>query len=123
MLGDQHGNVVHLGERDCSLQRRHQKVFEEPPPPGLTAEERAHIGEVTRAACQRLGYFSAGTVEYLYENGEFSYWKMNTRLQVEHPITEFITSIDLVRAQIAVAAGNTLPFTQAIQVAVSGSFH
>ena len=113
VLGDQHGNVVHLGERDCSLQRRHQKVFEEAPSPGLSEEERTRIGEVTRAACQRLGYFSAGTVEYLYENGEFFFIEMNTRLQVEHPITEFITSIDLVRAQIAVAAGIALPFTQA----------
>ena len=112
VLGDQHGNVVHLGERDCSLQRRHQKVFEEAPSPGLTAQEREHIGEVTRAACQKLGYFSAGTVEYLYENGEFFFIEMNTRLQVEHPITEFITSIDLVRAQIAVAAGVPLPYTQ-----------
>lgn len=112
ILGDMHGNVVHLGERDCSLQRRHQKVFEEAPSPGLTPEEQAHIGEVTRAACQRLGYFSAGTVEYLYENGEFFFIEMNTRLQVEHPITEFITSIDLVRAQIAVAAGLPLPFSQ-----------
>ena len=112
VLGDQHGNVVHLGERDCSLQRRHQKVFEEAPSPGLTVEEREHIGEVTRLACQKLGYFSAGTVEYLYENGEFFFIEMNTRLQVEHPITEFITSIDLVRAQIAVAAGIPLPFSQ-----------
>ena len=112
ILGDKHGKVVHLGERDCSLQRRHQKVFEEAPSPGLTPEERQHIGDVTRAACERLGYFSAGTVEYLYENGEFFFIEMNTRLQVEHPITEFITSIDLVRAQIAVAAGQPLPFSQ-----------
>lgn len=112
VLGDMHGNVVHLGERDCSLQRRHQKVFEEAPSPGLTEEERTRIGEVTRAACEKLGYFSAGTVEYLYENGEFFFIEMNTRLQVEHPITEFITSIDLVRAQIAVAAGLPLPFGQ-----------
>ena len=112
VLGDKHGKVVHLGERDCSLQRRHQKVFEEAPSPGLSVEERQHIGDVTRAACERLGYFSAGTVEYLYENGEFFFIEMNTRLQVEHPITEFITSIDLVRAQIAVAAGQPLPFSQ-----------
>lgn len=112
VLGDKHGNVVHLGERDCSLQRRHQKVFEEAPSPGLTTEEREYIGEVTRAACEKLGYFSAGTVEYLYENGEFFFIEMNTRLQVEHPITEFITTIDLVRAQIAVAAGLPLPFAQ-----------
>lgn len=112
ILGDTQGHVVHLGERDCSLQRRHQKVFEEAPSPGLSAEEQAHIGEVTRAACQRLGYYSAGTVEYLYENGDFFFIEMNTRLQVEHPITEFITLIDLVRAQIAVAAGAPLPFDQ-----------
>ncbi len=112
VLGDKHGKVVHLGERDCSLQRRHQKVFEEAPSPGLSAEERQHIGDVTRTACERLGYFSAGTVEYLYEGGEFFFIEMNTRLQVEHPITEFITSIDLVRAQIAVAAGQPLPFSQ-----------
>ena len=112
ILGDQQGNVVHLGERDCSLQRRHQKVFEEAPSPGLTVSEREHIGEVTRAACEKLGYFSAGTIEYLYEDGEFFFIEMNTRLQVEHPITEFITSIDLVRAQIAVAAGEPLSFKQ-----------
>ncbi|MGB0785590.1 MAG: acetyl-CoA carboxylase biotin carboxylase subunit [Alphaproteobacteria bacterium] len=112
ILGDQQGNVVHLGERDCSLQRRHQKVFEEAPSPGLTVTEREHIGEVTRAACEKLGYFSAGTIEYLYEDGEFFFIEMNTRLQVEHPITEFITSIDLVRAQIAVAAGEPLSFKQ-----------
>lgn len=112
ILGDQQGNVVHLGERDCSLQRRHQKVFEEAPSPGLTVTEREYIGEVTRAACEKLGYFSAGTIEYLYEDGEFFFIEMNTRLQVEHPITEFITSIDLVRAQIAVAAGEPLSFKQ-----------
>ena len=112
ILGDTQGNVVHLGERDCSLQRRHQKVFEEAPSPGLTPKEQAHIGEVTRKACQHLGYFSVGTVEYLYEAGQFFFIEMNTRLQVEHPVTEFITSIDLVRAQIAVAAGLPLPFTQ-----------
>lgn len=112
VLGDKQGNVVHLGERDCSLQRRHQKVFEEAPSPGLTTQEQAHIGEVTRTACARLGYYSVGTVEYLYENGQFFFIEMNTRLQVEHPITEFITSIDLVRAQIAVAAGLPLAFTQ-----------
>ena len=112
VLGDTHGKVVHLGERDCSLQRRHQKVFEEAPSPGLTPEEQAYIGRVSAEACARLGYYSAGTVEYLYENGEFFFIEMNTRLQVEHPITEFITSIDLVRAQIAVAAGAPLPFDQ-----------
>ena len=112
ILGDKQGNVIHLGERDCSLQRRHQKVFEESPSPGLSEKEQQHIGELTRAACARLGYFSAGTVEYLYENGQFFFIEMNTRLQVEHPVTEFITLIDLVRAQIAIAAGSPLTFSQ-----------
>lgn len=112
IAADSHGNVVHLGERDCSLQRRNQKVLEEAPSPILSAEERAKIGETTRKAIQGLGYLGVGTVEYLYENGEFFFIEMNTRLQVEHPVTEQITGIDLVREQISIAAGNSLSFTQ-----------
>ena len=112
ILADQHGNVVHLGERDCSLQRRHQKILEEAPSPALTPEMRAEIGTITRDAVAALGYRGVGTVEYLYENGEFFFIEMNTRLQVEHPVTEAITRIDLVREQIRVANGEELGFTQ-----------
>jgi acetyl-CoA carboxylase biotin carboxylase subunit len=112
VLADTHGNVVHLGERDCSLQRRNQKVLEEAPSPALTAKERADIGDVTAKAIKAIGYRGAGTVEYLYENGEFFFIEMNTRLQVEHPVTEEITGIDLVREQIRVAAGLPLNYTQ-----------
>lgn len=112
ILADQHGNVVHLGERDCSLQRRHQKILEEAPSPALTPEMRAKIGTITRDAVAALGYRGVGTVEYLYENGEFFFIEMNTRLQVEHPVTEAITRIDLVREQIRVANGEELGFTQ-----------
>ncbi|MEQ8934398.1 MAG: acetyl-CoA carboxylase biotin carboxylase subunit, partial [Amphiplicatus sp.] len=107
-----HGNVVQLGERDCSLQRRHQKVLEEALSPALTQKEREKIGEVTRKAIAKLGYLGVGTIEYLYENGEFYFIEMNTRLQVEHPITEQVTRIDLVREQINIAAGAKLSFTQ-----------
>ena len=112
ILADGHGNVVHLGERDCSLQRRHQKVLEEAPSPALNAQQRADIGAVTVEAIKKLGYRSAGTVEYLFENGKFYFIEMNTRLQVEHPITEAITGVDLVREMIRVAQGNRLSFTQ-----------
>ncbi|NNU15039.1 acetyl-CoA carboxylase biotin carboxylase subunit [Parvularcula sp. ZS-1/3] len=112
IAADSHGNVVHLGERDCSLQRRNQKVLEEAPSPVLTPEQRAQIGETTRKAIEGLGYLGVGTVEYLYENGEFFFIEMNTRLQVEHPVTEHVTGIDLVREQISIAAGNPLSFKQ-----------
>jgi len=112
VMGDKHGNAVHLGERDCSLQRRHQKVVEEAPSPVISAEKRAEIGEVCAAAMRKLGYVGAGTIEFLYEDGEFYFIEMNTRIQVEHPITEAVTGIDLVREQIRVAAGYELSFTQ-----------
>jgi acetyl-CoA carboxylase biotin carboxylase subunit len=112
IMADGQGNVVHLGERDCSLQRRHQKLLEETPSPALNAEARDRIGRLTAEAIGRLGYQSAGTVEYLYEDGEFYFIEMNTRLQVEHPITEAITGIDLVREQIRIAAGLPMSFRQ-----------
>ncbi len=112
IIADAHGNVVQLGERDCSLQRRHQKVLEEALSPALTARERASIGEIARAAIQKLGYLGVGTIEFLYENGGFYFIEMNTRLQVEHPITEKVTRIDIVREQIRIAAGAKLSFLQ-----------
>ncbi|MBL6432595.1 MAG: acetyl-CoA carboxylase biotin carboxylase subunit, partial [Alphaproteobacteria bacterium] len=112
VLGDGKGNAVHLGERDCSLQRRHQKVWEEALSPALNADQREQIGETVAAAMRKLGYSGAGTVEFLYENGEFYFIEMNTRLQVEHPVTEMITGIDIVHEQIRVAAGASLSFSQ-----------
>lgn len=112
LLGDKHGNVVHFGERDCSIQRRHQKVVEEAPSPALNAEERAHVGKLAARTAKLLGYRGLGTIEFLYENGKFYFMEMNTRLQIEHPITEMITGFDLVREQIRVASGAPLSIKQ-----------
>jgi acetyl-CoA carboxylase, biotin carboxylase subunit len=112
VLADAHGNVVHLGERDCSLQRKHQKVLEASPSPALNAEQRARIGETVTNALKKLGYRNAGTIEFLYEDGQFYFIEMNTRLQVEHPVTEMVCGIDIVREQIKIAAGGVLPFKQ-----------
>jgi acetyl-CoA carboxylase, biotin carboxylase subunit len=112
VLADQHRNVVYLGERDCSMQRRHQKVIEEAPAPHIPRKLIDKIGERCVAACKRIGYRGAGTFEFLYENGEFYFIEMNTRVQVEHPVTEAITGVDIVKTQILVASGEKLPFTQ-----------
>ena len=112
VIADSHGNVVHLGERDCSLQRRHQKVLEEAPSPALSGPEREQIGATVAEAIRKIGYLGVGTIEFLWEDGEFFFIEMNTRLQVEHPVTEMITGVDLVREQVRIAAGLPLSFTQ-----------
>jgi len=111
-LGDGRGGVVHLGERDCSLQRFHQKILEETPSPGLDPAARERITGIAVRALEKLGYQSAGTIEFLYQDGEFYFIEMNTRLQVEHPISEMVSGIDLVREQLRIAAGGTLGYTQ-----------
>ncbi|HEB96407.1 MAG TPA: acetyl-CoA carboxylase biotin carboxylase subunit [Sedimenticola thiotaurini] len=112
VLSDSHGNAIHLCERDCSMQRRHQKVVEEAPAPGITEQQRREIGERCAEACRRIGYRGAGTFEFLYENGEFYFIEMNTRVQVEHPVTEMITGIDIVKEQLRIADGQPLAYTQ-----------
>ncbi|MCG8124244.1 MAG: acetyl-CoA carboxylase biotin carboxylase subunit, partial [Candidatus Thiodiazotropha taylori] len=112
VLSDTHGNAIHLGERDCSMQRRHQKVVEEAPAPGITEQQRMDVGERCAEACRQIGYRGAGTFEFLYENGEFYFIEMNTRVQVEHPGTELITGVDIVKEQILIAAGEPLRFKQ-----------
>ena len=112
IVGDKFGNVLHLGERDCSLQRRHQKILEETPSPALTKKVRENIGNLAASAMKKFGYESLGTIEFLYENGEFYFIEMNTRLQVEHPITEMVTGFDLVKTQIEISAGKPINIQQ-----------
>ena len=112
VLADQHGNTIHLGERDCSMQRRHQKVVEEAPAPGISEELRNKIGSICAEACKQINYRGAGTFEFLFDNDEFYFIEMNTRVQVEHPVTEMITGVDIVREQILIAGGDKLSLTQ-----------
>lgn len=119
VLADTHGNAVYLGERDCSMQRRHQKVLEEAPAPGMSEKKRKAIGQLCVKACKKIGYRGAGTFEFLYQDGEFYFIEMNTRVQVEHPVTEMITGIDIVQEQLKIAAGHPLSFTQS-DVALQG---
>jgi len=112
VLADQHGNAIHLGERDCSMQRRHQKVVEEAPAPGISEELRNKIGSICAEACKQINYRGAGTFEFLFDNDEFYFIEMNTRVQVEHPVTEMITGVDIIREQILIAGGDKLSLTQ-----------
>ncbi|HRY15447.1 MAG TPA: acetyl-CoA carboxylase biotin carboxylase subunit [Candidatus Competibacteraceae bacterium] len=112
VLSDTHGHAIHLGERDCSMQRRHQKVIEEAPAPGISTVQRRRIGSICVDACQRIGYRGAGTFEFLYQDGEFYFIEMNTRVQVEHPVTEWITGVDIVKEQLRIAAGQPLSYHQ-----------
>src|SRR5437667_323189 len=123
VLGDGRGGAIHLGERDCSLQRRHQKVWEEGPSPVLDAAARKTIGLTVAKAMQEMKYLGVGTIEFLYEDGEFYFIEMNTRIQVEHPVTEMITDIDLVLEQIRIAAGGDLPAKQEEIAIIDGDYH